>query len=241
MTIGTGLKAILGIIAILAVVGATFWWRAAGDTPEVSAQEVVKTACNDAEMLKYYDESTVLTETAKGDPSDTGTQYIDLSVAGSDFHVIFSGKNSTSTFEHLRADGVVYERRSEPGSVWKVTDLKLGDPRSQYYGENYLCPDVSLFREVGTEQLGGKTVRRFTDKPEGPQGLKIDDSFSGFEEWRTRDFLVDNEGQLLKIEQYVERAFRSEEYDLAYIITVETIISGHGELNVIEAPAVGGS
>ena len=236
-------KAVVSIGIFLAALGIVFWWRAAGETPEVSAQDAVQNACNSLEVAKHYDVEAWATEYGV-DPNNSFTIYVTMTVADSDFHQTFSAESRNDTEEFIRVDGVVYERRSRLGPEWKLSDRKLeGQPLSHLpVGSNPLCPEVSGFREVGKEILDGSEVKRYSEKPSEGVNVSIEDFDSKYHiQARFEDLLVDKDGQLLKIETEKYRTGIDGASGATVLVTTrqEMTISGIGEENVIEAPEVG--
>ena len=234
-------KAVVSIGVIFAALGIVFWWRAAGETPAASAQDIVQTACDSLELAKYYDVEAWASEYVDN-PSDAFTSYLTMRVAEKDFHLVYSDQAGDGVLEFIRVDDQVYQRESQYQPEWKLSNRKFDDPLSHLsaFG-NPICPDVSKFRGVGKESLEGSEVNRYSEKP--PAGINV--TIEDFDEkYHLRvgfkDLLVDKDGQLLKVEtDSFRRGIASDGTPFLITVRLESTISGIGEVNVIEAPPVG--
>ena len=180
-------------------------------------------------MAKYYDVAMRATETVANNPDANITLLMTMYVAETDFHAIISEEGVPGSLEQIRIAGQVYEREDILDPEWKPVPHKLNNPFWEF-GTNPLCPDVSGFRELGTEDLSGVEVKRYTDKPNDYKpGLDVSDAFQGIKESQFHDLLIDTDGQVLKIEYDIERVVRNEYNDYSSRIRVEALISGIGD------------
>ena len=242
-----GLVILILALSGVAIAGA-LWWVLVRSTQQVSAQEIVRSACDDMEQVTSYDATAKMTGTQDGVAwGDTLT--VSVSVSGDDYHLTITAVSDRATSEYIRVGGVSYTRQSVYGPEWQVSDVPFGDidTVSLGLGDNPICPEVRGFRDVGEEEVNGKDVIHYTDKAEGsavgqPDSGPFDDvdeSFRGILETKTNNFWIDGDGQIVQHEQNANYLYHLEGQGRQESTTRSvTVFSGIGEANTITVPTV---
>ena len=252
---------IVGFAALVAAVAlGIVLWLSPWDSPGVTAQEVVETACDKTASALEFDLAVswdVPGNYAHPLDNERDVWEIKAGVSGADYHQTFHAPEMPAFAETIYVDGVAYTRQGERQGegAWAVVDVKglvnpsnwlgydpSGEETTRVGGENPLCPVLKNLTKVGDETIGGARTTRYTatetidalwDHPD--ETLKIFNTF---------DYWIDAGDQLVQTrlvsvhpaEQHARGQEPTGEMQRAEIVTK---VTGVGEANTITAPNVG--
>ncbi len=162
------------------------WWLSARDNSNVSAQELLYTACEQTEAQQDYDFVTVLNSSGEDEP--TRERLYIVSMSGDDFTA--TSLRSDGVLQIIGKDGVTYYREGD--GEWKIDERNLfGLGHIQFIlssrsttamGGTALCPEGAVAR-VGDEEVDDTATTHFqiTETNVGPLGSVLAVLLDGYE------------------------------------------------------------
>ena len=229
---------VLASLASLVVLGiASFiaWWFLFSRA-QVSAEELLFTACENTVETDFDFHLKIHGNRNLGGDSTVSSITYDVQVSGEDLYMYVI--DGDYRLEVISVDGIVYHRA--PGEQWKLADpqpkrkmniahmLSGGvgaAPTVEVKSDNPLCPEIGPVARVDEEMVSeiGSDHYRLIETGADDGRLDI-----------TWDYWVNDGGQLRELQEVVTLADNAE----AGQVMINTVISGVGEPNVIEAPVV---
>ena len=232
----------LGVVAVLAVGGASLW-LALRDAPTASAEQVMQQAC--ANLDDYDLNATITTELGGVVWEEVFT--LEASVSGDDYYAKYTASTDGATMELMRLAGQSYYRDSIDGAGWELLDFPLAsiDRNLSVLGATPICPSLYGVTREGPEAagsaFGGSATTRYAAGEGSADALaRAPTNVYGNRETSAHKFWVSGSGQLVQ-----HRQERHEQLPLAsgafdhQITTTVTTFSGVSEANTITAPTLG--
>ncbi len=247
---------LVSLLALGAALGAVWWLWYGTDSPNVSAQAILDNACEQIADQQNFDFTSVRTMPVERPEEWGGKSTIvvgsDVRISGEDFHVTYT-ESGDFMGEAIAVNGVVYIRDDSTNMQWELDEDEDGfnardylttllgllgsDDRDPESPGSTLCTDtIGAVGVVDEEVEPGVHHLRIEEDAVGATGPvgNVDGTFSwpGFD--TVQDYWVDaDNGLLLKTKVIYTFAGEPE-----WTGEFTTEISGVGEPNVIEIPAL---
>ena len=259
---------IVGFTALVAAMALGIaLWLSPWDSPGVTAQEVVETACDKTASALEFDMIVSLDLPGNyAHPLDNERDVWEMkaSISGADYHQTLHLTEIPIFGEAIYVDGAAYLREGERQGegAWAVVDVKglinpsnwlgydpSGEETTRVGGENplcpvpcALCPVLKNLTKAGDETIGGARTTRYT-ATETIDALwdQPDETLKIF---NTFDYWIDAGDQLVQmrlvsVHPAEQHARGQEPTGELERAEIVTKVTGVGEANTITAPNVG--
>ena len=229
----------LGVMTLLAVIGAGAWLLAAREASPVSAEQVMQQTCEQMAGLDSYDTISTIKTTVDG-TQENYTITLKASVSGKDYQMSVSSDDSAVVDETRRVNGVGYYRSTSGSNEWQVSKgvYRDFDEYLSDLGATPLCPNIAGVTRKGEEELNGEKVTVYTS---GDDITVLDDlgkSFRGQKEASTHEYWVNSQGVLVQHRQNLYEVVRDDEGGETAHYLILTRFMDVGEANTITAPTL---